>query len=215
MPKKRLAPAPPGGEREIEPEWKVENVVATAVMSVAEGKGIDLNQIARKNIGCEYNPERFPGLVMRVASPKASVLLFRTGKMVLTGLRDASEAEAVADVVVTRIKEAKVDVAGKPAITIQNVVASGDLHVPVDLNEASVVMDNAMYEPEVFPGLIYRMAEPKAVFLVFSTGRVVCTGAKTKKAVGGAVRKLAAYIKESGLSDTESDIGEDGGQDFI
>ncbi|HMF34834.1 MAG TPA: hypothetical protein VKK79_25660 [Candidatus Lokiarchaeia archaeon] len=61
-----------------------------------------------------------------------------------------------------RITKAKISVAN-PVITVQNIVASGDLHTPIDLNMAAVVMDNAMYEPEVFPGLIYRMADPKTI----------------------------------------------------
>ena len=79
------------------------------------------------------------------------------------------------DTVIKRIKKAKIDVSN-PIITIHNIVASGDLHTPIDLNMVAVVMDNAMYEPEVFPGLIYRMQDPKTVFLIFSTGRIVCTG---------------------------------------
>jgi transcription initiation factor TFIID TATA-box-binding protein len=100
-------------------------------------------------------------------------------------------------------------------ITIQNIVASGDLHTSIDLNEASIIMENAMYEPEVFPGLIYRMQEPKTVFLIFSTGRIVCTGAKTKEIVGEAVEKLVNEVKELGLAMIKGgyDAGED--EDFI
>ncbi|MBN2150828.1 MAG: TATA-box-binding protein [Candidatus Lokiarchaeota archaeon] len=210
MGKKRTASALPARGQEVEPEWKVENVVATVTVGIEEGKHIDLNQIARKHPDCEYNPERFPGLVMRVASPRASILVFSSGKMVVTGLRDASDAGKVANMVVARIKGAKVDVVGEPTVTIRNVVASGNLHTSIDLNEASVIMDNAVYEPEVFPGMIYRMAEPKAVFLIFSTGRIVCTGAKTKEGVGEAVAKLDTYIKELGLSGTRFGANEGG-----
>jgi transcription initiation factor TFIID TATA-box-binding protein len=102
-------------------------------------------------------------------------------------------------------------------ITIQNIVASGDLHTHIDLNEASVIMENAMYEPEVFPGLIYRMAEPKTVFLIFSTGRIVCTGAKTKAIVGEAVKKLMQQVKEYGLDQgtDQSEFDEDEALDLI
>jgi transcription initiation factor TFIID TATA-box-binding protein len=193
MAKKRAAkPAALGRQDEksqqLTAEWKVENVVATVVVDLGpSGEKIDLNQIVRKFPDCEYNPERFPGLVMRVLDPKATILIFSTGKMVVTGLRAAEEAGTVVANVIKRMKGAKVDIKAEPVITIQNIVASGDLHTHIDLNEASVIMENAMYEPEVFPGLIYRMAEPKTVFLIFSTGRIVCTGAKTKEIVGEAV----------------------------
>jgi transcription initiation factor TFIID TATA-box-binding protein len=161
------------------PEWKIENVVATVVIDLGtEGYKIDLNQIAKKYPDTEYNPERFPGLVMRVEEPKATILVFSTGKMVVTGLRQAIDAEPVVNHVINLLKKGGILLESKPVITIQNIVASGDLHARIDLNEASIIMENAMYEPEVFPGLIYRMKEPKTVFLLFSTGRIVCTGAK-------------------------------------
>ncbi len=193
-------------EPETEAEYQIENVVATVAMDIKEK--IDLNVLARKYADCEYNPERFPGLVMRVADPKATILVFSTGKMVVTGLRQASEAKAVVDTVVQRIKKAKIEVAN-PVITVQNIVASGDLHTPIDLNMAAVVMEYAMYEPEVFPGLIYRMQDPKTVFLIFSTGKIVCTGGKTKEIVAQAVKKLLKEVKEYGVAKAEGEEFDD------
>lgn len=160
---------------------------------------IDLNQIVRKHEDAEYNPERFPGLVMRITEPKATFLIFSTGKMVVTGLRTADEASLGVKKVVKKIKKAGIEVSN-PKITIQNIVASGDLHTNIDLNMAAIIMDNAMYEPEVFPGLIYRMQEPKTVFLIFSTGRIVCTGAKNKEVVREAVLKLNREVRELDLA---------------
>ena len=179
-------------EEELESEegldYKIENVVATVVVEITEK--IDLNQIARKHADVEYNPERFPGLVMRIEKPRATILIFSTGKMVVTGLRKAREAPRVVEKVVKNIRKAGIKVSN-PEITIQNIVASGDLHTNIDLNMAAIVMEFAMYEPEVFPGLIYRMPDPKTVFLIFSTGRIVCTGAKKKEIVRDAVRTVS------------------------
>ena len=197
------------GEEETEPDldYKIENVVATVTLDIKEK--IDLNVIARKYADVEYNPERFPGLVMRIEKPKATILIFSTGKMVVTGLRKASEAKTVVDNVIKRIKKAKIEISN-PKITIQNIVASGDLHTNIDLNMAAVVMEYAMYEPEVFPGLIYRMQDPKTVFLIFSTGRIVCTGGKTKEIVAQAVRKLHQEVKEYGVAKEEGEEFDDG-----
>ncbi|MHA1733693.1 MAG: TATA-box-binding protein, partial [Promethearchaeota archaeon] len=186
----------PDSQENGELDYKIENVVATVTLEIKEK--IDLNVIARKYADVEYNPERFPGLVMRIDKPKATILIFSTGKMVVTGLRKASEAEAVVDKVIKRIKKARIEVSN-PEIIIQNIVASGDLHTNIDLNMAAVVMEYAMYEPEVFPGLIYRMQDPKTVFLIFSTGRIVCTGGKTKEIVARAVKKLHEEVKEYGV----------------
>ncbi|MHA1646560.1 MAG: TATA-box-binding protein [Promethearchaeota archaeon] len=179
--------------------FKIENVVATVTVSLGKIEKMDLTVIARYYSDVEYNPERFPGLVMRIAEPKATILVFSTGKMVVTGMRRADEAEAVVSEVVKRIRKCKINVSN-PEIIIQNIVASGDLSCSVDLNLASVVLESCMYEPEVFPGLIFRMKVPKTVFLIFSTGRVVCTGAKTKEIVAEAVEKLYGIVREAGVA---------------
>ena len=178
-------------------DYKIENVVATVIMEITEK--IDLTKIARKLPEVEYNPERFPGLIMRINEPKATFLIFSTGKMVITGLRRADEAGPGVEKVVKYIEKAGIKVAN-PEITIQNIVASGDLHTYIDLNMAAIVMENTMYEPEVFPGVIYRMQYPKTVFLIFSTGKVVCTGAKNKKFVKEAFLKLNREVRELGVA---------------
>jgi len=189
-------------------DYKIENVVATVVVEITEK--IDLNIIARKHADVEYNPERFPGLVMRILKPKATILIFSTGKMVVTGMRKASEAGRVVEKVVKNIRKAGIKVSN-PEITVQNIVASGDLHTNIDLNMAAIVMEYAMYEPEVFPGLIYRMQDPKTVFLIFSTGRIVCTGAKKKEIVREAVKKLNVEVRELGVA--KKDLGNPDYQD--
>ncbi len=190
-------------------DYKIENVVATVVVEITEK--IDLNIIARKHADLEYNPVRFPGLVMRILKPKATILIFSTGKMVVTGMRKASEAGRVVEKVLKNIRKAGIKVSN-PEITIQNIVASGDLHTNIDLNMAAIVMEYAMYEPEVFPGLIYRMQEPKTVFLIFSTGRIVCTGAKKKEIVREAVKKLNKEVRDLGVA--KEDLGNPDYQDI-
>jgi transcription initiation factor TFIID TATA-box-binding protein len=183
----------------------VENVVGTVIADIVEK--LDLNVIARKYPDVEYNPERFPGLIMKVQQPKATVLIFSTGKMVITGMRDASEATSVVDQVISRITKSGLKITN-PRIIIQNIVASGDLKCAIDLNMAAVTMEYSMYEPEVFPGLIYRMQDPKIVFLIFSTGRIVITGGKTKEMVEIAVKKLYKVVREYGVAKEPGEMDE-------
>jgi len=178
-------------------DYKIENVVATVIMEITEK--IDLTKIARKYEDVEYNPERFPGLIMRIYEPKATFLIFTTGKMVITGLRRADEARPGVKKIVKYIKKAGINVSN-PEITIVNIVASGDLHTYIDLDMAEIVLENVMYEPEVFPGVIYRMRDLKIVFLIFSTGKVVCTGAKNKKIVRDGFLKLNHEVRELGIT---------------
>ena len=185
--------------------YKIENVVATVNVEINnEEKKLDLNMMARKYSDVEYNPERFSGLIMRFPEPKGTMLIFASGKMVLTGLKDAKFAKPVADLVIEKLHECNFDIS-EPEITIQNIVASGALNVMIDLNMAAVIMENAMYEPEVFPGLIYRMQNPYSVCLIFSTGKVVCTATKNKEMLAKAMANLYVDIQESGV------IMDDGG----
>ena len=177
-------------------DYKIVNVVATVIMEITEK--IDLTIISRKYEDAEYNPERFPGLIMKIKEPKATFLIFSTGKMVVTGLKRADDASPGVKKVMKNIKKAGINISN-PEITIQNIVASGDLHTFIDLNMAAIIMENVMYEPEVFPGVIYRMGDPKTVFLLFSTGKVVCVGAKNKEIVREAFIKLNQEVRELGL----------------
>ena len=185
--------------------YEIQNVVATVITEIKEK--IDLKIIARAYPDIEYNPERFPGLVMRVIKPKATGLIFSTGKMVITGMKRPTEAPSVVNQIITRVTKCKIAMK-EPIITIQNFVVSGDIKCGIDLNKPTIVMDNVMYEPEVFPGLIYRMKEPKSVLLLFSTGKIVCTGVKDEETVKLVFDKLYRVVREYEVDMDPSKFGE-------
>jgi len=87
---------------------------------------------------------------------------------------------------------------GRPQIQIQNIVASANLNVIVDLEKAAFVLPHSMYEPEQFPGLIYRMEKPRVVLLIFSSGKMVITGAKRENEVFEAVNNIYDILKDNG-----------------
>ena len=157
--------------------FTVQNVVASVTMEQTFNL-VDIYKIVPNS---EYNPKKFPGLVYRIKRPKASTLIFSTGKMVCTGTKSEKQAINAVHRVVKDLKGYGIVITSKPEITIQNIVASGDFGKPVDLELAADILDNVMYEPEQFPGLILRMKDPKVVCLVFATGKGVCTGAKSEE----------------------------------
>jgi len=187
-----------GDDIDEEPDFTIQNIVATSTLAIENEKKIDLNEIMKKESGAEYNPERFPGLILRVKNPKATVLVFTTGKLVITGMKKAEEKDVVVKKVLKIIKKTGIKKIN-PTTIVQNVVASGDLKNQIDLNMAAIVMENSMYEPEVFPGLIYRIKEPKAVILIFSTGKVVITGCKTKETVREIMIRVKKDVVELGV----------------
>ncbi len=141
--------------------------IVNVVASVTMNQTFNLVDILKVVPNSEYNPKRFPGLVYRSKRPKASTLIFSTGKMVCTGTKSEKLAISAVNRVVKELKAYGIIITGKPIITIQNMVASGNLHGSIDLELAADILENVMYEPEQFPGLIYRMQEPKTVLLLF------------------------------------------------
>ena len=173
----------------------IENVVASATLN----QKVDLNAVVKGYPGVEYRPEQFPGLVFRLKRPKTATLIFNSGKMVCTGAKSEKEARRAVTKVVKELKKGGIIIISKPELKIQNIVASGGLGGMIDLEKAAYTLEHAMYEPEQFPGLIYRMAEPKVVVLLFASGKLVCTGAKQEQDVYVAVEKLHTLLEETSL----------------
>jgi transcription initiation factor TFIID TATA-box-binding protein len=160
---------------------------------------MDLNSIVRIFPGVEYRPEQFPGLVYRLKKPKTATLIFSSGKMVCTGAKSERLARKAIMKVVDELKKGGIVILAKPEIQIQNIVSSAGLGGRIDLEKTTYSLKRTMYEPEQFPGLIYRMDDPKVVILIFSTGKLVCTGAKKEAEVPRAIAKLKAALEEKGL----------------
>jgi transcription initiation factor TFIID TATA-box-binding protein len=178
----------------ITPLIKVENIVATVTLD----QGLDLGAIARSIPNVEYDPEEFPGLVLRLDNPKLTALVFSTGKMVITGAKSTQMLIKGFKRILRLFYKHGILITGKPRVQIQNVVASANLNAEVNLEIAAEQLDNVMYEPEQFPGLIYKMNDPKVVLLIFSSGKMVITGAKSEEEVAQAVRNIYEKLKSIG-----------------
>ena len=173
----------------------IENVVASATLK----QRVDLNAVVKGYPGVEYRPEQFPGLVFRLKRPKTATLIFNSGKMVCTGAKSEKEARRAVMRVIKELKKSGIIIISKPELKIQNIVASASLGGIIDLEKATGSLVKTMYEPEQFPGLIYRMDEPKVVILLFASGKLVCTGAKREQDVYDAVSKLHKELEEKEL----------------
>jgi transcription initiation factor TFIID TATA-box-binding protein len=173
----------------------IQNVVATGTLN----QKVDLNAVAKSHPDVEYRPKQFPGLVFRLKRPKTATLIFSTGKMVCTGARSGKESRRAIMRVIKELKKGGIIILGKPDFKVVNIVASARLGGNVDLEKTVVALKHTMYEPEQFPGLIYRMDEPKVVILIFASGNLVCTGAKKKQDVYDAVKRLHINLEEQKL----------------
>jgi transcription initiation factor TFIID TATA-box-binding protein len=174
---------------------RIENVVSSATLN----QNIDLNAIVKGNPLVEYRPEKFPGLVFRLKRPKTAILIFSTGKMVCTGAKSEKESKKAVMKVARELKKGGIIIIGKPEIKVVNIVASANLLGRIELEDCAYSLGRTMYEPEQFPGLIYRMDEPKVVILIFASGKLVCTGATKEEHVYKAVAKLNKTLEEKEL----------------
>jgi len=177
------------------PIISIENVVVSATIE----QGLDLKEITKKFPDVEWNPKLFPGAVFRLRSPKTATLLFRTGKMVCTGAKSEEIARKAVKTVVQKLRKGGIKIKKDATVTIQNIVASINLGGRINLEEVARRLPRSMYEPEQFPGLIHRMLDPKTVILIFSTGKLVCTGGKTEKDVYRSVNQLHHLLEEKDL----------------
>jgi len=168
--------------------------VVNIVVSTSLEHDIPLEKMAAVLPNTEYNPEQFPGLVIRIKDPKTSALVFSSGKVVCTGAKTLDKVESSIEQIITALKKIDVDIKIKPEITVQNIVASGAIGRDLNLNKLAMKLDNTEYEPEQFPGLVYKLMEAKATFLLFSNGKIVCTGTKSEEAVHAAVYKLIEVL---------------------
>lgn len=178
-------------------KMRIENVVA----STALRNDLDLQAIALALDGAEYEPEQFPGLIYRLKEPKTATLLFRSGKVVCTGARTVDDVKVAIRKVAKQLESIGVEVDLDPPVVVQNIVASSDLGQEINLNAIAISLglERVEYEPEQFPGLVYRLQEPKVVLLLFGSGKLVCTGAKEPPMVIEAVDKVTDELRAAGL----------------
>ena len=180
-------------------EIKIENVVANAKIT----DKFDLPWLeAHLPKKSEYKKKRFPGLIYRVEKPKGVFLLFSTGKAVGTGFRTIDDVNAGAKQLTTDLKQLGIKVSGEPEFIVQNIVASADLHtefIDLDSIAVSLGLENVEYEPEMFPGLVYRIAEPKSVLLIFGSGKVIITGCRNGRDCEKAMKVLKHELESIGI----------------
>lgn len=167
-------------------EPKLENIVSTVNFDCK----LDLRKIALHAKNAEYNPKRFAAVIMRIREPKTTALIFSSGKMVCTGAKSEADSETAARKYAKTIKKLGFDVKFKE-FTIQNIVGSSSVNFAINLE----VLQNqhqkfCTFDPEIFPGLIYRMVQPKIVLLIFCSGKVVLTGAKKREQLSEAFTKI-------------------------
>jgi transcription initiation factor TFIID TATA-box-binding protein len=176
----------------------VDAKIVNIVVSTSLEHDIPLEKMASILPNTEYNPEQFPGLVIRIKDPKTSALIFSSGKVVCTGAKNLDEVHRSLQRIIEQLKKINIIITVKPEITIQNMVAAGNIYMDLNLNSLAMKLDNTEYEPEQFPGLVYKIKNKlHPTFLLFSNGKIVCTGTKAEADVYESVRLLIDILKKT------------------
>lgn len=166
--------------------YKIQNVVASASLFV----DVPLEKVATKLTNTEYNPEQFPGLVLRLTGINVTALVFSSGKIVVTGVKSEDLVKEAVEAIQKDLKKAGINFTKKPEMKVENMVASGNIGLTLNLTKLAFSLPTAEYEPEQFPGLVYKVPGHHITFLLFSTGRIVCTGAKNEDEIKKSVKNL-------------------------
>ncbi len=175
------------GERNV----KIVNIV----VSTSLGRDVPLERMAATFSNTEYNPEQFPGLVFRIKEPKTSALIFSSGRIVCTGAKSMEKVRESIRNIIENLKKIGVEIDIEPEINVQNIVAAGSIGMDLNLNLLAMKLENTEYEPEQFPGLVYKLLDAKATFLLFRNGKIVCTGTKSEEEVNQAIDMLIERLK--------------------
>lgn len=180
-------------------KYTIVNLVASGNLNAT----LDLYNLAVSIPNIEYEPEQFPGAILKLKEPKVSMLLFKNGKIICSGASNEKEIELAikkASKIIHEIQKS-VKVPTKVEFTVVNLVATANLNTTLDLFKTATYLDNVEYEPEQFPGAILRIEDPKITLLLFKNGKVICAGAKKeiylKKGLAKAQELIASVNKKA------------------
>lgn len=176
-----------GPTTDATPPYHLQNVVATFYLGIDR---IDLRRLAQVYPFVEYNPSKFAAATVRIREPRTTALIFASGKMVCTGAKTELAARLASRKYVRVLQRFNVPVSFCD-FEIQNIVASAYIGRTMRLMELSQQFGPYVsYEPDLFPGLVFRTTNPKLVFLIFRSGKVVITGAKSRKDIDNTFARL-------------------------
>lgn len=176
-------------------KWEANNVVVNVDLKTR----LPLDKIALKLEEATYDPEQFPGLIFRTEKDqkKITILMFNSGKMVVTGLKSVREAKEYVEYIRKVLMEIGIETPKEYEISPKNYVVNGKFDYDnIDINRMLEELETAEYNPEQFPGVIvkYKKGDIKVTFLIFHTGNFVCTGAKTEEEAEYIIKEFEKEI---------------------
>jgi transcription initiation factor TFIID TATA-box-binding protein len=177
-------------------DMKIENIIAYAQIA----DNLDIMKLSESSTDFKYNPDEFNGLTLKFDFPKTAILILTTGKAICTGATNMNEVETSFKRLINKIKNVGLEIKAKPIIETQNVIVSTDLEKDLNLSSISkgLLLENVSYEPDKFPGLIYKIDDFGAILVLFSSGKIVCTGGKNMDNASKAIKMMKVKLSSLG-----------------
>jgi transcription initiation factor TFIID TATA-box-binding protein len=178
---------------------EVQNVVGSGDL----GRELDLAAVARDLPETEYDPAKMPGLLYRPSAAEATVMLFESGKVIVMGSTSGDGTRKAFRECVADLRSLGISLSDLSEVEIQNIVARADFGAEFHLSAVAVGLglEHVEYEPEQFPGLVYRLVAPEAVVLLFGSGKAVIVGVADPARIETAVERVTAQLANLGLLD--------------
>jgi len=168
----------------------IHNVLSTVKVECK----LDLKKICTRCRNAEYNPRRFNAVIMRILDPKATAIIWESGTLCINGTSSEALNHKAARKFCKILQELGFSAKFRN-YKLCNVLGKIDLRVPINLEELSLKhKDIASYEPELFPGIIMRLTDPKVTVFVFVSGNLVFTGARNAEQVYQAYRNVFSRV---------------------
>ncbi|WP_231188433.1 TATA-box-binding protein [Haladaptatus sp. DYF46] len=177
-----------------------ENIIATSEID----QELDVARLGADLTGGTYNPDQFPGVIFRSPNRSATMLLYRSGTITSTGANSMQDVERGFHELFTHLRDLGIGVKEEPSISVENLVSSADFETSFNLNALAIGLglEDVEYEPEQFPGLVYRLKEISLVVLLFNSGKLIITGAKTETETQTGFERVKTRLARLGFLST-------------
>ena len=175
---------------------KIENIIASAQISEL----FDIKLLSEKIADSGYNPSEFDGLSIKYNNEKIAMIVLGTGKVVCTGAKEITDAIDKIKKVTSQIKKIGFKIKKDYKVKIENIIVSADLKKELDLASLAtrLILQDVDYQPEVFPGLIYKMDDLHTILIIFNSGKIVCTDTKSIDDATNSIKKMEEKLTSIG-----------------
>ena len=178
-------------------DYRVENIVFCGSFILDDGMKLDKHDLSSKIQNSYVARKSFPALICKeIPAQNTTMLLFESAKFVVTGVKSAESGVRFISWIQESLVNALVPVRGVD-YRIVNIIGTGMLDGGIDLDKIIMTLDTSQYEPEVFPGLIYKTKD--ATFLLYKNGKFVFTGIKDEDHIGNILERMKETIRSNNL----------------